>query len=657
MAKKFDYYGAKDAGYTDEEIMQHLSETRPDFDFKGAMEAGYSPAEINEHLALPSKAASVVAAPIKGVAKGVQNLPSLSIGPIPAKLGKKIIEHWLPTRRETAEKLLERGGELATAVAVGPEGLVEKGVMTGLGALGGHAAEVSGLGEGAQIASEVVAMSFPGLIKSLGSKVLSSLRKGFTKGAGEVVAKTANITPAQVNEGVREAAQRLGVLEEIPLSAQVKNPLVQSVETKLMQSQTGGAIQEKLERAGEKLVETYKDVGKSLSQRENLLPSVVSEEAGNRLRAMEEATENAYNSLYSQSDKVLPASAVINQKLGSAVHKVIDNAINKLNTELGTPSKDAILNRLKRLKERLSATPDLEAGFIPVKTMIDLKRDLNQVIKYEAKGGVDKLLIPLQQITKNAIQTYGKNYNQAFLNRFNQAEKLFGENAQTFRKNPMLKSLLKGERPEQIFGKMNTVKGINDLEKVFHKTAEGKDTLDALKKYKLEDLLNKKVLDKNGNISWGKASGMFKEPKNRDLVIKLVGPEQYRKLKDLSKVASGVEEGFKKFLNTSKTATTAFDMMVLVGLPIKAAQQLFTGNVLGAVKTTASILAPGQLAKLISNPEFVEAAIQTAKAGKRNNPTKFLEWGQRVAQLTANEMISSFQQPEEAKTTTQGMQQ
>lgn len=53
MAKKFDYQGAKAAGYSDEEIMQHLAQSRSDFDFKGAMEAGYSPAEINEHLSTP----------------------------------------------------------------------------------------------------------------------------------------------------------------------------------------------------------------------------------------------------------------------------------------------------------------------------------------------------------------------------------------------------------------------------------------------------------------------------------------------------------------------------------------------------------------------------------------------------------------------------
>lgn len=46
----FDYRGAKEAGYSDEEITQHLQQLHPKFDYQAATEAGYSPEEINEHL-------------------------------------------------------------------------------------------------------------------------------------------------------------------------------------------------------------------------------------------------------------------------------------------------------------------------------------------------------------------------------------------------------------------------------------------------------------------------------------------------------------------------------------------------------------------------------------------------------------------------------
>lgn len=59
MAKKFDYQGARNAGYSDEEIMSHLSQSNPKFDVNSATQAGYSPQEINEHLASYSPKKSV----------------------------------------------------------------------------------------------------------------------------------------------------------------------------------------------------------------------------------------------------------------------------------------------------------------------------------------------------------------------------------------------------------------------------------------------------------------------------------------------------------------------------------------------------------------------------------------------------------------------
>lgn len=645
MAKRFDFEGARKAGYSDQEISSYLGESNPNFDVQGAIQSGYSPEEVNSYLSKqrqPSRAKSILSAGAKGLRRGVANINPLMLGgAIPEQLQESAFEQLLPSQEKPAERLAERTGELLPLVALGPEGLGAKGLQLAGGALAGHIAEQEGFGKGGQMVSELVGFSFPGLVKSLGVKALSAFKKGAT---GQTAARLAKIKPEQVNEAVRGAAERLGVLETLPLSSQIDNNLVRAIETKLMQSVSGGPIQRNIEKTGEKLAETYKDVGKALSARENMLPSVLSSEAANVLQGIEESAEQSYRSLYSQASKALPESAMTLSNVGQGIHKVIDSTLNKLKSSLGTPSKDALYNRLSRLKTAWNATPELQAGIIPIKELETLKQDLNQVIKYETKGGVDKLLAPLQGVTKEGIQSYGRHFNPNYLNKFNEAERLFKENAQVFRKNPVMKSLVKGERPEQIFGRMSTVKGINELEKVFNKTPEGKETMDALKKYKLEDILNKRVLDKNGEISWGKAAGMFKEPKIRDLVIKLVGSEQYKKLKDLSAVSSGIEQGFKKYLNTSKTASTAADMMLLGGLPIKAATQLFSGNILGALKSSFFIFGPNQFARMISNPKFVEAAIEAAKAGRGSSASKFVEKMQRVAQFSTQEIIKNLSQ-------------
>jgi len=46
----FDYNGAKQEGYSDVDILDHLKKTRPDFDYSGAMAEGYGVSDITDHL-------------------------------------------------------------------------------------------------------------------------------------------------------------------------------------------------------------------------------------------------------------------------------------------------------------------------------------------------------------------------------------------------------------------------------------------------------------------------------------------------------------------------------------------------------------------------------------------------------------------------------
>jgi hypothetical protein len=381
---------------------------------------------------------------------------------------------------------------------------------------------------------------------------------------------------------------------------------------------------------------------RELAEREELLPSVIADEATVALQKIQEDSETAYRSLYKQAEKVLPENIRSDPRIGQAIQKIIDSTLKKLRSDLGTPAKDALYKRLERLKESWSS-PEMLEGYIPIKNIIDAKQDLNQVIKYELKGGVDKLLEPLAGATRNAIQYYGRNYNHEFLNRFNRAEKLFAENARTFRKDPTLRALAKGDSPEKVFGKMNTVKGIRDLERTFGKSLEGKEAFDALKRYKLEDLLGKKLLNKKGEISWGKASGMLKEPKTRDLALELVGPENFKKLRDMTKVAEGIEEGLRKFLNTSHTATKHFDIALMVAFPARAIAQLFSGRPIAAAKTAAWTFTPRIAANLMTNPEFMEAVKSTARAGRGNSRAKFLEEAKKAAAIVASEISQNNQ--------------
>lgn len=90
MPKQFDYQGAKQAGYSDEEIMSHLAEIHPKFDIQEAQKAGYSPEEINQHLSTYKKERSV---PEKGLRLAAQGgLGILGASTIPLEIASMPLE-------------------------------------------------------------------------------------------------------------------------------------------------------------------------------------------------------------------------------------------------------------------------------------------------------------------------------------------------------------------------------------------------------------------------------------------------------------------------------------------------------------------------------------------------------------------------------------
>ncbi len=82
----FDYAGAVNAGYSDEEIVGHLASSNSDFDVEGAVRAGYSYGEIAQYLADrpvdSSQKSWDVWGGIKDVGKIVYDLPTNTRGAI-----------------------------------------------------------------------------------------------------------------------------------------------------------------------------------------------------------------------------------------------------------------------------------------------------------------------------------------------------------------------------------------------------------------------------------------------------------------------------------------------------------------------------------------------------------------------------------------------
>ena len=138
----------------------------------------YEDAPKNEKV---SKSRSLASAFPAGLLEGVNELSSMNLkmptSPISPKLGKRMIEKFLPTKEETEEDFLKRFGKLTPYVIAGPESLISKGSQAALGALAGQIAKEEGYGEMAQDLTEMGVMGLYSLARMGVSKASSALKK------------------------------------------------------------------------------------------------------------------------------------------------------------------------------------------------------------------------------------------------------------------------------------------------------------------------------------------------------------------------------------------------------------------------------------------------------------------------------------------------
>lgn len=132
---------------------------------------------------------SLAHAPIKGAIKGAMQSTVMSpfhnVGPVPAKLGERLLEKFLPTQESPIEGALERAGKIGTSMITGGSGgLIRKGITSLFGGIAGEATKQFGGGEIAQDIAELSGMALPDLAKNIPAKKAQERIVGFLRNKG-----------------------------------------------------------------------------------------------------------------------------------------------------------------------------------------------------------------------------------------------------------------------------------------------------------------------------------------------------------------------------------------------------------------------------------------------------------------------------------------
>lgn len=178
-----------------------------------------------------------------------------------------------------------------------------------------------------------------------------------------------------------------------------------------------------------------------------------------------------------------------------------------------------------------------------------------------------------------------------------------------------------GMKSEDVLKKMNSIEGIRRMRSVLSTTPEGKELFKKLSRYKLAELIDKKLVDNvSGQVRLGKFASLLNDAKSREIVKELVGPEAYGSLYRLQKNAGLLAESAAKFFNASKSGTTIEDMaLITTGIT-----GLLSGNPWLVMKTLGSFASMWAATKLLADKTFLKELEKAILSEKPDKIVKFM---------------------------------
>lgn len=481
-----------------------------------------------------------------------------------------------------------------------------------------------------------------------------------------------------ITMGAKPNAEALRIAEkhgiELPINVGMGSTPLNFINNNYLKSMfTSQVYKDVFKKADEKMIGKVKGAIDSLGSSE-LKPNEASAQFKNFLKEDEKIFKKEVSTLYDDASKLLKEGEVV---IPSNAGKSIRNGIEILNRDIQSPGTKKVFNVLKELenawniapkKEKLSAhgvpLPEKHraqiqgkaVGLKPIEIsrLDNVRKELNRLIDYDPE--VKGMEAFLGRIVKDLEKDIESSPNKAFVDKRKEANKFFYNNLASRFETDLARAVMHGEAPVEAFNKMNTVENISLLEKIAGKTEKGKEVLDALKKAKLREILEKTTTSgglEKGSLVLGQFSKLFSKGEGKqELIEKLIGKSAYNDLADVSKIAQEFSDSGKELLNTSGTAIASADIQKAEQIIKYSLSALYSGAGAGAgyaaaglPGAVAAILMPNLLSRLLANPKFVKEARAYAIARSENKEkyahtllNKLIQTSRPVANQVLTEM-------------------
>lgn len=304
----------------------------------------------------------------------------------------------------------------------------------------------------------------------------------------------------------------------------------------------------------------------------------------------------------------------------------------------------AVLDIIEKVKKDVM-TPDGTPQSASIKGLINTKIALNDVIDYEVQGGAKKVLKRVVEEVDKAIKSHGAD-DAEFGKEWSNANKKFSEHAKVFR-GKTISQALKTQDPSQIFSKMNTPHGINEIRKSLSSTPEGRELFNKLSRYKLEEMIGNNMINSTTKqINLGTFSKLLEKGQNKQVARSLLGEESFKRLEKLQNASGRLAETAQRFLNTSRSGVHATDL-AFAGKIVMDMANIFAGNPWPLLKSAGTLYGLRSASKLLTDPEFLRLLEEAMLESKSGSSKALQNAGVRIAELA-----KKLEEPLKASTTT-----
>lgn len=649
-AKSFDYEGAKNAGYSDEEINSFIKENKPKKSFMERLARGATQFALGtaESAALPYE---IAVAPL-AIPGGQEAAGELFTSELLNEVYPERAKNLFTEKKELKEPLnlgVRALAEKATGADLHPEGMLEKAAswagflknpskLFNLAKSGTTAKDIAkaiaptgtevlrGVGAGAALQNAEEGNYGP--IGTMASAVVGDVMgagvAGVVKGAKRLITEpkqvlaevSAKFTPKEkidLQKEVIKDFRNAGI--QADLGTVTDSNLVKWTQSRLAQSGlTGKALDDLKQSLTTQIKEEYKALADSLGEARMSSMHEAGEIAREGMKSIREADLAATRELYANANKALKEGAFVDSRK-------LANAIQHLEQELKPGSiksaeQQAVLNTLDKVKKDLY-TPEGNLKLANVKELMNNKIALNDIINYEVQGGAKQLLKGVVAELDRAIISHGKE-NIPFVRNYVNANKKFSKHAKTFR-NKMASQMLNAEDPSQLMNKMNNVQGIRNIENILSKTPQGQKIFDDLKRFKLDKMIGDNLIDSTSQqAKLGTFSKLLEKGKNKEIAKEILGTQAFKRLERLQKNAGRLADAAQKFYNASKSGAMAADAAIMAK-GLMDISHLLMGNPWPLMKTVGGILGAKKLSQLLADPTFLRLAEDVILASEKGS--------------------------------------